>query len=292
MLRLFSHMLHYWRGARCLKSDDFPGALFHFSKVIQLNPRNHFAYHNRGVALQGMGSYASSIDDFGLALGLKANAQTHGARGVSRKFLGDVDGAIDDQLRSLALEPKLALAHGELAGLYNMKGDSDRALVQGTTAIGLDPKDPILHRGRGYVQFCRGRFEAAAADMEASLALQFDPHAALFLYLSLARVPGRVRPDLTALAARYTEARWPGPVFGLLTERSTPEEVLQAATTSAEQAEAYFYIGEWHLLNGRNEDACGALEIALRSLPPWFNEHSAAQAELARFADHAVAAVR
>ncbi|MGJ5081975.1 hypothetical protein [Bradyrhizobium sp. HKCCYLS3013] len=52
-MRLFYHMLHYWRGARCLKIEDFPGAILHFSKVIQLNPRNYYAYHNRGVALQG-----------------------------------------------------------------------------------------------------------------------------------------------------------------------------------------------------------------------------------------------
>ncbi|MGY3449587.1 tetratricopeptide repeat protein [Bradyrhizobium sp. USDA 4353] len=285
MIRLFSHMLHYWRGVRCLATEDFPGAVLHLSKVIQLNPRNHYAYHNRGVSLQGMGSYASSIEDFSLALKLKPNAQTYGARGVSRKFLGDFDGAVDDQTRALALEPRLAAAHGELAYLHHVKGDLDRAIVQSTTALDLAPKDPIMHRGRGYIQFCRGRFEAAAADMERSLALQFEPYAALFLYLSLARSPGRVRPDLAAFAGRWTTAQWPGPVFDLLMGRSTAQQVLDAAATASEQAEAYFYIGEWHLLNGRDDEASRALEIALRSLPPWFNEHPAAQAELARLAD-------
>ncbi len=289
MIRLFSHMLQFWRGARCLKIDDFPGAILHFSKVIQLNPRNYYAYHNRGVALQGMGSYASSIDDFGLVLKLKPNAQTFGARGVSRKFLGDFDGAVDDQTRALALDPRLAAAHGELAFLHHIKGDLDRAIVQSTTAIDLAPKDPVMHRGRGYIQFCRGRFEAAAADMERSLALQFDPYAALFLYLSIARLPGRAKPDLAALASRGTAAGWPGPVFGLLMARSTEQEVLHATTTAPEQAEAYFYVGEWHLLNGRKDEGRRALEIALRSMPPWFNEYSAAQAELTRIVDTAAA---
>ncbi|MGJ4948442.1 tetratricopeptide repeat protein [Bradyrhizobium sp. HKCCYLS20291] len=291
MIRLLSHMLQYWRGARCLKLDDFPGAILHFSKVIRINPRNYYAYHNRGVAFQGLSSYASSIEDFSLALSLKPSAHTYAARGVSRKFLGDFDGAIDDQTRALALDSGLAAAHGELAFLHHVKGDPDRAIVQCTTAIGLTPNDPIFHRGRGYIQFCRGKFEAAAADMERSLALQFDPYAVLFLYLSLVRLPGRARPDLAAIASRWTAAQWPGPVFDLLIERATAQQVLNATATAPEQAEAYFYIGEWHLLNGRNDDACGALEIALRSLPPWFNEHSAAQAELARLADNAVAAV-
>lgn len=289
-MRLFYHMLHYWRGARCLKIEDFPGAILHFSKVIQLNPRNYYAYHNRGVALQGMGSHASSIADFGVALKLKPNAQTFGARGVSRKLLGDFDGAFDDQARALALDPRVAAAHGELAFLHHVKGDSDRAIVESTTAIGLAPKDPIMQRGRGYIQFCRGRFDAAAADMERSLALEFDPYAVLFLYLSLARLPGRARPDLAAVASRWTAAQWPGPVFDLLMERSTAQQVLNATATAPEQAEAYFYIGEWHLLNGRHDEAARALEIALRSLPPWFNEYSAARSELARLAETVAAA--
>ncbi|WP_315717077.1 MULTISPECIES: tetratricopeptide repeat protein [unclassified Bradyrhizobium] len=290
MMRLFSHMLQYWRGVRCLTIEDFSGAIFHFSKVVQLNPRNHCAYHNRGVALQGMGSYASSIEDLGLALKLKPNAQTYGARGVSRKFLGDFDGAIDDQTRALALEPRLAAAHGELAYLHHVKGDLDRAIAQSTTAVGLAPKDPVMHRGRGYIQFCRGRFEAAAADMERSLALQFEPYAALFRYLSLARLPGRAKPDIASFAAYWAAGQWPWPVFDLLMERSTAQQLLNAAATAPEQAEAYFYIGEWYLLHGRKDEAGRALEIALRSLPPWFNEHPAAQAELARLAETVAAA--
>jgi tetratricopeptide (TPR) repeat protein len=280
MLRLFSAILQFRRGQRSLDRSDFPGALFHFSKVIQASPRNYFAYHNRGTALQGMGSYASSIDDFDQAIRLHPrNPASYGARGISRKFVGNLAGAIEDQTHALALDPKLVAAHAELAAMYFCSGDFDRALIQLTIAMELDPDDLEAPKLRGFVQFCRGKFEASAADLQRALALGQDPYAMLFYYLTQTRL---ATAGLDVLALGPAGATWPAPIFDLYRGRRAAQTVLDAAATAHQQAEAHFYIGAWHLIGGDRAAAISALTTALRSLPPWFIEHPAAKAELAR----------
>jgi lipoprotein NlpI len=282
MLRLFSAVFHFLHGYRCLRQSDHGGALFHFSKVIRANPRSYSAYHNRGIALQAMGTYASSVEDFDQAIRLNPqHTASYHARGISRKFLGDFDGAIEDHMRALALDPKHAGAYGELGVLYQSKGDVDRALIHLTTAIELAPRDPEGPKQRGYVQFYRGKFEAAATDLRRAIELGDDPYAMLFYYLARTRLTGAAS-ELEMLAASVKGDLWPTPVFDLYLGRLPEQALLQAATTSHERAEALFYIGEWHLMKGDREAAIKALKAALQSLPIWFIEHSAAGAELAR----------
>jgi len=282
MLRVFTSVLHFRRGQQCLKHDDFGGALFHFSKVLQANPKNYFAYHNRGVALQAMGTYASSIEDFDQAIKLNpGNAASHAARGVSRKFLGDFERAMEDQTRALTLDPMHAGIHRELGVLCQFKGDLDRAIVHLTTAIELAPRDPEGSKLRGYVQFFRGKFEAAAADLQRATELGHDPYAVLFYHLARTRLTGAAT-EFGVLAANLRGGQWPAPVFDLFMGRLSGQGLLEAAATSHERAEAHFYIGEWHLMRADRDAAVSAFKAALQSLPAWFIEHSAAAAELAR----------
>jgi lipoprotein NlpI len=283
MLQIVSVVSHYRRGDRCLKSGDNGGALFHFSKVIQLRPRHYGAYHNRGIALQAMGTYASSIEDFDQAIRLNPRlAISHAARGISRKFVGDWDGAIEDYTRALALDPKHPGVHSELGVVHHHKGECERAIVHLTTAIDLAPRDPDPAKHRGLVQFCRGKFEAAAADLRRSLELRFDVYAVLFYYVARRRLSEQATQELISLAERLNGPGWPAPVIELYLGRLSEQAVLEAARTPQNQAEAHFYIGEWHLLRGDRERAIKALNAALQALPPWFTEYPAAAAELAR----------
>jgi lipoprotein NlpI len=285
MLQIVSVVSHFRRGDRCLKSGDNGGALFHFSKVIQLRPRHYGAYHNRGIALQSMGTYASSIEDFDQAIRLNPRlAVSYAARGISRKFVGDWDGAIEDQTRALALDAKQPAVHIELGTAYESKGDFDRAIVHFTTAIDLAPRDPEPVKLRGCVQFCRGKFEAAAADLRRSFELGVDAYALLFYSLAQGRLSEQATQELISLAARLNVPEWPAPVIELYLGRLSERAVLDAAATPDHQAEAHFYIGGWHLLRNDREHAVRALTAAMQSLPPWFIEHPAAAAELARLA--------
>src|SRR5215831_355092 len=56
----------------------------------------------------------------------------------------------------------------------------------------------------------------------------------------------------------------------------------QSSRDSDDCAEAEFYIGEWHLHARRRTEAIAALQVAAKSCPRWFMEHTAAVMKLKR----------
>jgi lipoprotein NlpI len=276
-------MYYYLLSNGCARKGDASGVMFYLSKVIKLQPRNAFAYNDRGVAFQGMRTYASSIADFDQAIKLNPRLATlYINRGISRKFLGDFHGVIADQTSAIALNPRLAAAHGELGFAYHCTGKFELSTAHLTTAIRLAPKDPDHTKLRGCLQFCCGNFDAAAADLRRSLELGNDPCAMLFHYLARARMSQGARPELEGLAKRANVSQWPAPIFGLYLGMLTADAALAAARNADERAEAQFYIGEWFLLRNNREEALRALRLAVQSCPPWFIEHAGAVAELKR----------
>ena len=283
MFRRLAIMYYYLLGDRCSRRGDYSRAMFYLSKVIKLQPRNPAAYNDRGVAFQGMRTYASSIADFDQAINLNpCLAMAYFNRGISRKFLGDFDGVIADQNRAIVLDPKLADAHGEIGFAYQCRDDFERSIAHLTTAIHLAPRELSHLKIRGCTQFCRGDFEAAAADFRRSLALGDDPYAMLLYYLARAKMSQQAISELETLAKRLSNGLWPAPIFALYLGTLTANAALGAATNSDERAEAQFYLGEWHLLRNNREEAIKALKAAAQSCPPWFTEHAGAVAELRR----------
>jgi tetratricopeptide (TPR) repeat protein len=283
MFRKLAIMCYYLLGDRCGRRGDYSRAMFYLSKVIKLQPRNPAAYNDRGVAFQGMRTFASSIADFDQAINLNPRlAIVYFNRGISQKFLGDYDRVIADQTRAISLDPKLADAHGELGFAYQCKDDFELSIAHLTTAINLAPKEFSHLKLRGCTQFCQGNFEAAAADLRRSLALGDDPYAMLLYYLARARLSEQANSELETIAKRLRNGLWPAPIFALYLGTMTADAALGAATNSDERAEAQFYLGEWHLLRNNREEAIKALKAAAQLCPPWFTEHAGAVAELKR----------
>lgn len=57
---------------------------------------------------------------------------------------------------------------------------------------------------------------------------------------------------------------------------------MAAASNADERCEADFYIGEWHLIHGRRDEAIPAFRSAVDYCPKDFIEYFAAAAELER----------
>ena len=283
MLRRLKAAYHSFLAAGHLHNERLDEAVEHLSEAIRLSPNSPNAYLNRGYAAQGMANYGKSIDDFNKALEIDPYlAMAYFNRGVSWKMLGDFDRAIADQVRAVSLSPRLANAHLELGVAYQCSHDFDRSVASLTTAISLAPKDPSHLKYRGLALFYRGTFNAAAADLEKAFDLAPDACALAFAYLARVKVGGNARQELEGRAAKLTTGRWPAAVVELYLGRLTVDAVLAAAATSDEFAEAQFYVGEWHLVRNDTTSARLALEMARRSCPPVFIEHTAATVELKR----------
>jgi lipoprotein NlpI len=283
MLRRLRALIYFYVSDHYCRRGNFNGAIAQLDKVIRLCPNNHFAYNNRGTAFQAMGEYKRAIDDFDQAIDIDPHlAVAYYSRGISWKFLGNHDRAVADQMQAIALAPRRADAYGELGVAYGCTQDFDLSIANLTMAINLAPKEPSHLKHRGYTQFYRGEFEAAASDLRRSLELEGDPYAMLFHYLARARTSETAIAELEVFARKIKSRQWPAAVIGLYLGKLSADSALAAATNSVERAEAQFYLGEWHLLRNNHTEAINALRAAARSCPTWLIEHAGATAELER----------
>jgi len=283
MLRRLKIVFHYFRADAAMRRDQFDRAAERLGKVLELEPGNPYARHDRGVALQGMGNYRGSIADFDKSIAIAPRMATaYSSRGISWKFLGDFDRAISDQLAAIALSPRLENAHTELGAAYFCKHDFDGAVRSLTAAIDLAPKDPNCLKQRGLAHFCSGDFKAAIPDLQRAFEIANDTYALLFLHLARARAGEDAAAALETDAAKVRIWHWPSAVVGLYLGRLAADTTLAAAGTPDDAGEAQFYLGQWHLFRGERAEARTALQAAAEGCPPWFNEHVAAMAELQR----------
>lgn len=97
------------RGAAYRKLADLDKALVNYDLAIQHNPEYATAYTNRAFAYYKAGRYAEGVADCDRALELRPDqANAYSNRGLCRAGLGDKEGARADFLRALEIEPRLS----------------------------------------------------------------------------------------------------------------------------------------------------------------------------------------
>lgn len=176
----------YWRGIARHALGLSRQALADYDASIAADPRNPFAFTNRGILLAvHFGQHERALQDFDRALALAPrDPDAHFNRALARIRLQQFDGAI---------------------------GDLD-------AAIAVRPADPLAHYNRAHVQLVRGRYEDAIRDYSAALELKPDfAEARLGLCratLLAGAAPGAACPiaDQSTGLKRFTEAvSPPGP---------------------------------------------------------------------------------
>ena len=213
------------------------------------------------------------------------------ARRASRAFV-----AVGVFLASASAAAAAGIDHARAALEAEGKREFDAAIELYTKAIeaGDLSKENLadVHAYRGNARFFLGRFTEAASDYEASLTV--NPKAiypAFWLYIARARSGQDGRAELTKNSARLKDLfYWPGPIAALFLGKATPKAVvagaedpfLDARRQREQLCEAHFYVGQYHLLNGRTAEAAAAFKKALATGAKDFVEHSAAKVELER----------
>jgi lipoprotein NlpI len=128
-------------------------------------------------------------------------------------------------------------------------------------------------------------------------AVQLDPakpYRVIALYLAKARGGDPDKEMLKASASQLNLAQWPGPVVNLFLGQATPQAVINAAQDPDPRVqrerlcEAYFYIGEYLLIDGQNSEqkaeAIRMFRAAVETNVTSLFEYASAQAELKRLA--------
>ena len=159
----------------CVQSADLERKIRGCTQIIERGPRESLenrdsAYINRGVAYTKKGEVDRAIADYTKAIAIDPKlAQAYNNRGVVYKKKGEVDRAIADYTKAIALNPNLAGAYYNRGYAYTKKGKVDRAIADYTKAIALDPDDAEAYYNRGVVYGRKGDKEREIADFRKAL---------------------------------------------------------------------------------------------------------------------------
>ena len=143
----------FYAGLTCQNKGDYPKAIEHYSRAIELNPRLVEAYNNRGSAYQDIGKFNQAIADYNKAIEMNPNdTDAYYNRGNAYLEKREVDRAIGDFSKAIELNPKLSRAYNNRGVSYSRKGGNrSHAIEDFSKAIELNPEYAEAYYNRGTI---------------------------------------------------------------------------------------------------------------------------------------------
>lgn len=206
-------------------------------------------------------------------------------------------GKAEDGLKEASLAVKQApnswRTHGCRAHAYFANGDFARAVADYTRAISLGASDPDIYYSRGRARFYAGQLQQAADDFAKSgLERKGTDEQDSVLYSELWRVWTQKRlgiqpsPAQARLAAADPRGEWPRAALAMLHGQMSVQDML--STLDAKKgderelalAEAYFYAGQWYMLQGDKATAADYFRKTREKGITMYVEHVGAGFEL------------
>ncbi len=286
----------YNRGVAYSKKRLYGEAIRDYSEAIRVDPDYAKAFNNRGRAYSAKHLYDEAIRDYDQAIRLVSDyAEAFNSRGITYDRKGLYDEAIRSYDQAIRLGPDFAAAFNNRGNAYANKGLYDEGIRDHSEAIRLSPGDPDNFFALGRARFYKGDFADAARDL--TIAVQTHPpnraktYASLWLYLSQARASLEAEATRADKTSNLELNSGPGQVVSMFLGGVTPESVLTAAADpdakkQREQlCEAYFYVGEYLLLQDRWDEAATMFRSALDTSVTEFLEYTGAKAELDRISE-------
>ena len=166
---------HYSRGKALLAKKDCDGALADFDAAVRLRPTDPSYHGGRGLVFysckRDFRQAAAAFTD-GIRLSPR-NAGAYDIRGTSRRFIGDLDGAIADETMAIQLMPRFGMYYGNRAITWAEKGDPARALADFNRDVELEPNAAMVFANRGFFLLQRKEVDQAISDF--TEAIRLDP---------------------------------------------------------------------------------------------------------------------
>jgi tetratricopeptide (TPR) repeat protein len=178
------------------KKGDYDRAVAALNRVIEINPNNAAAYHERAVCYSAKQAWDNVIADASRALdlGYSHPALPFSSRGIARTEKNDFRGALEDFDQAIARQPDFGLAYYHRArARMRMSGATPEALQDINKAISLSPQMAPAYYVRGLYYRSIGASQKADADWKEALAL--DPALANQIEFAKRQVPQPKKPS-------------------------------------------------------------------------------------------------
>ena len=141
-------------------------------KVIALNPRNQYAYMNKGNALHATGSYLQAIEQYNKAIDVAPGwVRAFYRRGRSYNEVDRYEDAIADFDKVMLIDPSYTIALGARGYSHRVLNHLDKALDDLNAATAADAKDDWSFVERGMVLLKRNENEKALADFDTGISM-------------------------------------------------------------------------------------------------------------------------
>jgi Flp pilus assembly protein TadD len=161
--------------------------------------------------------------------------------GDNRYAEGDIDGAIEEFMKALMLDPTNANVRNSLGVCYGVLGDLDKAREEFEVAVWLEPREFMAIYNIGMVHLLKG-----------------EKHAALEFFLEAGNACGNVLEVQLQTGRVYVE----------IGKHKDAKKYLEAAVKlQPTSASAFRYLGECYGTLGRVDDAISAYKSAIKLNP-------------------------
>ena len=244
------------------------------------------SYQNE-LALAKIGQLLSSSD-----LNPDQRAELYYERGVVFDRVGLRTMARIDFNRALRERPDFAEAYNFIGVYLTQQQDFDNAYDAFDSALELAPDYDYAFLNRGIALYYGQRPSLAVEDLaEFYRRRPEDPYRVLWLYMAEHQVDAQQADK--ALQRRYKQHagdEWGWAIVSVLAGQQSESEFMRQLSTSAKNnrelaerlCEAYFYLGKWHLAQGKKALAEGYFKLSMANNVYDFIEHRYAMLELAQ----------
>ncbi len=275
------------RGRVHLAAGEFEHAISAATQAVEIAPKDPRAYELRARAFIQLGRCDRAIADLSHQVDLSnVRPFVYRNRAAAFRACGQLPQAINDLTTAIRLDGGTLDDFIERSMLYIQSGQRDRAIGDLSRLIDEERLGNGIRLRRGALYELIGDHSAALKDYVAASSDDgpIGEYARLWTYLLLRLEPeaASAPPMLDADRSEASRAGWPGKVRELLRGNFSPNELLAAAATKAERAEAHYYIGARALLESRLDDARRAFADCIRENSAGTVETDFARARLAQ----------
>lgn len=143
-----NHLVYFNRGMAYFKARQYDQAVYDYTKALELSPASdkEFKFNSleaRANAYHNVRRYDESISDLSEALDLFPRHERakflHNNMAWSWIGQGNLDAAVNEFDRALAVDPDFDLAYFGRATVWEKKGDYQRAMIDAKEAAKRDP---------------------------------------------------------------------------------------------------------------------------------------------------------
>jgi Flp pilus assembly protein TadD len=120
---------------------DYGKAAESYRRVVELDPKNPYAYNNLGVVLVQSGKFQEAVEPLQKSLQFSPDGQAYSNLGIAYFYLKQYDKAISAYEKAVQLLPTSDMFVGNLAEAYHLVGQKDRAQATFEQAISLAYRD-------------------------------------------------------------------------------------------------------------------------------------------------------